>query len=181
MEFLSVVGFCGKIGSGKTTAAFYLCDTHYYMRTRFAQPLKNMLRALGCSEAEIDGDKKQQPCDLFGGKTPREAMQLLGTEWGRAIYPDIWVHAWYRGLKGKRIVADDVRFPNEAEVIHELGGRVIGLRRGTPDKKFDGHASEAMAFEPDVWIDNNGTVEELYEKLEAVLADHVARLPKEEP
>jgi hypothetical protein len=169
MMLESIVGFSGKIGSGKTTAALYLCDKHYYMRTRFAEPLKNMLRALGCSEAEIDGAKKQEPCDLFGGKTPRLAMQLLGTEWGRALYPDIWVMAWYRSLRSKRVVADDVRFPNEADAVRELGGIVIGLRRGALVSEFDNHASEAMDFEPDVWIDNNGTTEELYDKLDSFL------------
>ena len=164
----SVVGFCGKIGSGKTTAAFFLCDKYNYKRTRFAEPLKNMLRALGCSEAEVDGDLKQEPCSLFGGKTPREAMQLLGTEWGRALDSDIWVRAWERGLRGTRVVVDDVRFPNEAASIRGLGGLVIGLRRGTPDKSFDGHASEAVRFEPDVWIDNNGTLVELSQQIELV-------------
>ena len=169
MKEMSVVGFAGKIGSGKTTAAFYLCDKYFYHRTRFADPLKRMMRALGCSEAEIDGEKKHEPCALFGGKTPREAMQLLGTEWGRTLDPDIWVRAWARDLRSHRIVVDDVRFPNELAAVHELGGKVIGLKRGEPSAQFNSHASEAIAFEPDVWIDNNGTTEELYKNIEAFL------------
>ena len=31
----------------------------------------------------IDGDLKEAPTPLFEGRTPRHAMQTLGTEWGR--------------------------------------------------------------------------------------------------
>ena len=42
-----------------------------------------MLYQLGLGEAHIEGALKEVPCELLGGKTPRYAMQTLGTEWGR--------------------------------------------------------------------------------------------------
>ena len=82
------------------------------------------MAAIGLSAEQIDGSLKETPCDLLCGKTPRQAMQLLGTEWGRdLISPDFWVSAWSaavdRALTGGAIgiVADDCRFLNEVAAI----------------------------------------------------------------
>ena len=84
-----LIGFCGAAGAGKTHAATLLARDWGYSRVRFAGPLKAMLHALGLTEADTDGAAKDQPADLLGGRTPRHAMQTLGTEWGRAlISPD---------------------------------------------------------------------------------------------
>jgi hypothetical protein len=67
--------------------------------------------------------------EYLAGGTSRLAQQLLGTEWGRAIHPDIWVRTWMRSIAClDRVVVDDVRFLNERRMIHELGGIVIELR-----------------------------------------------------
>lgn len=124
-----IIGFAGRAGAGKTTAALHLVEHHGFERVRFAGPLKAMMRALGCTEEEVDGALKEAPCALLGGRTPRQAMQWLGTEWGRdLIAPDLWTRAWEHAVAGKpRVVADDVRFPNEAATIRRLGGRVIRI------------------------------------------------------
>jgi hypothetical protein len=124
-----VIGFAGRAGAGKTTAALHLVRHHGFERVRFAGPLKAMMRALGCTEEEVDGALKEMPCALLGGRTPRQAMQWLGTEWGRdMIAPDLWTRAWEHAVAGKpRVVADDVRFPNEVAAIRRLGGRVIRI------------------------------------------------------
>jgi hypothetical protein len=66
----------------------HLVNHRGFARVRFAGPLKAMMAALGCTNAEIDGDRKEVPCDLLGGKSPRWAMQTLGTEWGRKLIGD---------------------------------------------------------------------------------------------
>src|SRR6516164_9279263 len=94
----AVVGFAGRMHSGKTTAALELIR-YGFVRVRFAGPLKSMLHALGLTPAELDGDLKEQPCALLGGVTPRHAQQTLGTEWGRAcITPEVWVNAWLHAV-----------------------------------------------------------------------------------
>lgn len=122
-----IIGLLGIAGSGKTLVAKHLVDEYGYHRTRFADPLKTMLRALGLTEAEVDGDHKMRPMERFGGVTPRHMMQTLGTEWGRRrIHPDLWVDAWkvaVANLPGP-IVVDDVRFPNEAAAVWAMGGEV---------------------------------------------------------
>lgn len=146
--FPPVIGFCGPAGHGKTTAALFVvasCPDFY--RISFADPIRQMLQALGLSAADLSTGK-QQPHPLLGGKTPRHAMQTLGTEWGRhAIDPEIWLRcARERALAiicaGGRVVFDDVRFDNEAQTIRGLGGIVVGVRRPSAPLLV-GHSSEA--------------------------------------
>ena len=130
----TIIAFTGLAGAGKSTAAFHLVKSRGFERVRFAGPLKAMMAALGCTQAEIDGDRKELPCDLLGGKTPRHAMQTLGTEWGRdLIQPDLWIRAWRHAVDalpaGVPVVVDDCRFPNEADAIKAAGGLLVRIER----------------------------------------------------
>src|SRR5690606_21287800 len=114
-----VVAFTGRAGSGKSTASRYLVERHGYQLVKFAGPLKAMMRALGLGDRHIEGDDKELPCALLSGKTPRHAMQTLGTEWGRnCIGENFWVDLWtYHASQHERVVVDDCRFANEARAI----------------------------------------------------------------
>lgn len=158
----TVIAFTGLAGSGKSTAALHLVKNHGFERVRFAGPLKAMLAALGCTPAEIDGDRKEVPCDLLGGKTPRHAMQTLGTEWGRdLIAPDLWIRAWEAAcakvLAGKPIVVDDCRFPNEAEAIRRAGGVIVQIKRPGAGTTAAGHVSEAHHLPALTIVSNTST------------------------
>lgn len=173
-----IIGFCGLAGAGKSTAALHLVEAAGAQRVRFAGPLKDMMRALGLTDREVDGDLKERPCDLLGGKTPREAMQTIGTEWGRdMISPDLWVGAWSRRAAPllaegvSLIVADDVRFLNEAAAIWALGGKVCMVRRpGAGSAVSSGHPSEALRFPWDFEIVNDGDLERLHAQAETLAA-----------
>lgn len=166
--FRQIVGIAGYIGAGKTTAAQALVRDCGFVRVRFAGPLKAMLAALGLTPEQLDGAEKERPCDILCGRTPRHAQQTLGTEWGRQIVgDDIWINAWeasacaaldYGDAKG--VVADDVRFANEADRIRRLGGIVVAVSRPGVTRS-SGHASEDLPFTPDAEIVNDGTPEHL--------------------
>lgn len=87
----------------------------------------------------------------------REFLQNFGTEAHRDVFdPDFWVNAllptgyadpltpkWWKNFEDDTIFAviTDVRFPNEAQRIKELGGVIFEIHRGG-DPTGDTHSSE---------------------------------------
>lgn len=142
-----LIGLVGLKGSGKDTAASALSG---YENVKMAGPLKGMLRSLlryqGVDEIAIDrmidGDLKEEPSAYLGGRSPRFAMQTLGTEWGRQIMADdLWIRlAEARAALFDRVVITDVRFPNEAAMIKRLGGVLVRVERA--GLTTEAHASE---------------------------------------
>lgn len=153
-----LIGFTGRKGSGKDTAATALTARGFHLQ-KFADPLKDMLRALlrfqGVSEETIErmmeGDLKELETPFLGGRSPRRAMQTLGTEWGREIVNgDLWVNVAVRAAhQRERVVFADIRFPNESAAIRNAGGCVYRITRGalTDD---DAHVSERLIDELEV-------------------------------
>lgn len=162
-----IIGLVGHIGAGKSEVARILSDQRGFVRLKFAYQLKNMLKALGLTPREIEGDLKEQPCAILGGRTPRHAMITLGTEWGRNMLdPDLWVRAAMRDVdvwRATSFVFDDVRFPNEADAILKRGGLIWRVIRPTIASIHAGHESEVgqSAIKASRVICNDGTLEEL--------------------
>jgi hypothetical protein len=171
-----IIGFCGPLGSGKTTAANHLIEAHGFTRHRLAGPLKAMMRALGLSERHTDGDLKEVPCDLLGGKTPRNAMQTLGKEWGRdLVSATLWVDAWKATMPDGDLVVEDVRFPNEPKLIRSLDdlGILIHVARPMKDDLERAHSSENQdlgAFDHE--IVNEGSITDLQAAVDRVVAGY---------
>jgi hypothetical protein len=103
-------------------------------------------------------------------------MQTLGTEWGRScIHPELWIMVAAGAVEqqqklGRDVVIDDVRFPNEAEMVHRLGGELWLVDR--PGVVYEGeHASEGALADvlPDVVVNNSGSLEHLREVVAALL------------
>lgn len=168
-----IIGLCGPAKSGKSLAAQYLENNHGFARVRFAGPLKAMLAALGLTHDEIEGELKEKPSALLGGKTPRHAMITLGTEWGRdLIDPNLWINAWRRNVDrlptGTPVVVEDCRFANEAIAIRIRDGGLVRLSRNGAGIGVS-HPSEAENFVPDMRLENNGTPEMLCDKLAALV------------
>lgn len=147
-----LVGLIGRKGSGKDTAALALLPKGY-ANVKFAGALKDMLRCLLLTqgvdaktvERMIEGDLKEEPTSLLGGRTPRYAMQTLGTEWGREIMDDaLWVDiAIRKALQGPTVITD-VRFPNEMAAIKRAGGVCIGIKANWLSAQAGEHESEAL-------------------------------------
>jgi hypothetical protein len=173
-----VIGFQGLAGSGKSTAAKILAREFNFARKPFAYPIKAMLAALGVPTENLDGSRedKEVRLPILNGYTPRYAMQTLGTEWARAhLGEDFWINWWKQGVDiiPGDIVADDVRFDNEVDMIRSLGGVVIRLRReGSGDRINPSHASEQLYRLPyDKMIVNDGDEETLRTALAAVVEE----------
>ena len=163
--------------SGKSTVARCLAARGYAIRP-FASPLKEMIATFlySCGHSyeyihDVLYVNKETVIESFG-VTGRHLMQTLGTEWGRqCVLPDVWLRHWALRVEGAPyVVVDDVRFPNEAQLLIELGGEM--WRVGRPGvERISGHASEGGL---DAWphftqyIVNNGTLTELYDAIAAI-------------
>jgi hypothetical protein len=191
-----IIGITGKAGAGKSLAAnWFLRNHNMAMKLAFARPLKRMLyelirEAIPKNWHEKPGDYienailKETPIPFLGNHTARHLMQTLGTEWGRdAVHPDFWVNiaaGKVERLLGSsfhksdtvplKAIFDDLRYANEAALVHRYGGVVLRIERPGAEKPaaVDSHASEAQSFEPDVILVNDGTPEDLEQKLAAL-------------
>jgi hypothetical protein len=190
-----IVAFVGLIGAGKDTAADALPGA---VRLAFADPIKDAVAAMfEWDRALLDGKTPESRAwreapivDLAAGLqrtdfTPRRALQLFGTEVGRAISPAIWTCLLARRLPtGDGVVfITDARFSDEIAVIREMGGTIIHIQRD-PERetqirdlvatgRLDGlHRSEYdwMAVPPDHTIRNEGTRAQLHAAVLEVVA-----------
>lgn len=168
---MQLIALTGPIGAGKSTAADYLIHQYGFTLLKFAHPLKRMLMAFGLTYEELEGAKKEIANPLLLGKTPRHAMQTLGTEWGRRLIGEnLWTNAWLADIKRAeidKIVVDDARFPNEFDLVKNLGGEIWSvLRKPTqPDytHESEGHFRKLL---PHKFINNNGTIWQLRRELD---------------
>jgi len=151
-----LIGLAGTIDSGKSFAASHLVENHGFEVRKLAGPLKAAMRAFGLTDEHIEGELKEAPCEILCGKTPRYAMQTIGTDWGRRIIgDDLWIRLWRHQLPDRPVVTDDVRFENEAEAVRLAGGIVVRLLQAAD--MADGepaHESEALNFTPDFTVFN---------------------------
>lgn len=167
-----LIGLTGKARSGKDTVGDWLETEIGFQRVAFAGALKEGLATmLGLSERHVHGDLKETVLPEFG-KSPRQMMQSLGTEWGRmCVCEDIWLivaknKVEYLMSKGYSVVLTDVRFDNEAALVREMGGEVWHIQRDAA-QKVNAHQSEAgvAKLEGDFLLENNSTLDSLYAKI----------------
>jgi hypothetical protein len=121
-----IIGICGAAGAGKDTVAARLEAAHGFWRLAFADPIYQMISAMTGLPVDALRDRTAKEALLPIGKSPRELLQSLGTEWGRnMVSEDIWIRiALERASRRSRAVISDVRFDNEAEAILAAGGSV---------------------------------------------------------
>ena len=136
--------------------------------------LSDMLSHLGYSEEliahHIYVDKEAVLPEL--GVSARHLLRTLGTEWGReCVSPTVWLDVWLaKALRKSFVVVDDVRFKNEADLIHLLGGQMWRITRPGVVRNTE-HASEGGL---DGWthftcdIVNAGTISDLLNGLPKV-------------
>lgn len=141
-----LLGIHGKAMAGKDTLAGFFCDYHGFLKYSFASPIKEACRVMfGWNDRHLYGDLKEVVDPRFGF-SPRQAMQTLGTDWGRNILvDDIWIRCAQKFIdSNENVVIADVRFDNEAEFILKNNGKLIHIIRPSQEMiKLSGHASEA--------------------------------------
>lgn len=124
--------------------------------------------------------------------TPRWVLQYWGTDVCRYNFHDeIWIASLeYKLLNSKdSIVISDVRFPNEVVAIRRAGGKLVCIERGPKPEWYKDarsgsdtmrqywprvHPSEYswVNTEFDLLLNNNGTVEDLYQQVKSLVLDY---------
>lgn len=172
---MNILAFNGAMGSGKSTAIERLIEIHEgrVVNVKFAQPLYDMQEMIYRRIQDVH----QRPESFI---KDRKLLQWLGTEWGRGINENLWVRLWKKrvedvhfGMKNALIVCDDVRFDNEAQVIKDLGGKVVHIFCTRTAQRIDvkagiaNHSSEAGIDEKliDMMVVNDGTVPEFRDNI----------------
>lgn len=195
---LKVIGFAGPAQNGKDTCADFLVDKFGYTKYGMADPLKEMLYVLNpdisykhlIENSDIHQTIFKEPCnksanlklivDTVGWEDAkqipeiRRLLQVFGTEVGREmIDEDLWVNLADRFIHNHTATTiAGVRFPNEAELIRKHNGIIIQVIRPDTDlltKSANKHTSETSKIDPDFTIINDGTVEDLYTKLDQIV------------
>lgn len=168
-----LIGLTGAAGAGKDTVARMLVEAHGGRIAAFAGPLYDFVATITGIPAHRLADRAVKEAVIpWLGKSPRQLLQTLGTEWGRqSVSEDIWVRSLLERIKpwrdaGLLVVVTDVRFDNEADAIADAGGevwRVVrpGWRCLTEDAQK--HASEAGVSDRLValTLTNDGTLDDL--------------------
>jgi hypothetical protein len=176
-----VIGMIGKAGSGKDTVGDYLKERYGFTGLALADTLKRGVQEMFVIPDEImyDRVKREEPLPDMPDWTVRKLLQFVGTELIRNHIDD---NAWTKSLIKRyptrgNIVVTDVRFPNEVEGIRELSGcpvyfiqvtrpGYVGINVG-----IKSHASEIHELEGDFEIVNSTTIEDLYEKVDGIMAE----------
>ncbi|KKN35452.1 hypothetical protein LCGC14_0783550 [marine sediment metagenome] len=150
---MKIIGISGKKQSGKTTVTDFLeLKLQCAGQIAFADYLKEIVCVcFGTVLNKVNGSDEDKNEILSCGKSIREVLQIIGTDWFRSLDTDCWVRAYkekvaYDDGEDEEsdfldyvILTPDVRFPNEVKCIQDLGGHVIRLLRNPHN---DQHESE---------------------------------------
>lgn len=202
MSRYNIIGLCGQAGSGKDTCADLIVarSPRGVVKLAFADPLKEEVsqsfgidpiflhaQELKCikygslaihrsADIHFIDRMKEIGEDIHCLRSPRQIMQLWGTEYRRADDRDYWtekmlsyIHA-HIGYGQKIFVLSDVRFVNEAQLVLNCGGTLIMVKRGS-DKSASHESESTSSLEPlcTAILSNDKSISELEINLRSLL------------
>lgn len=195
-----VIGIAGRKQSGKSTAGKIICSMAPALAATvaYADPLKVEVFDYLWSDPQpsikevehimITGLNRPMEMLWYGDEEKvrwinnrkdelRPLLQAWGTEYRRGQRQDYWVQ------KMREFIADfnfgekdlciitDVRFPDEAALVQELGGRLIRINRNVYSL-VDPHPSEQHLTVPGIIeVDNNGSIDDLAFAMRSILCE----------
>ena len=178
MEVFMIIGILGFIGSGKGTVANILQQEHNFKTDSFASSLKDACAAIFDWPRDLlEGDTiesrtwREVTDEWWAQKlgisnfTPRLALQLIGTDSLRNhFHQDIWFLTLQNRLRKNPdadVVISDVRFPNEVQMVKDMGGILIQVVRGDDPVWFN-IAKSANAGDEDALRDMKESFPEVH-------------------
>lgn len=180
---VTCIGISGWARAGKDTIADHMVAEHGFTKQSFAAPMKDALYALNprITVNDVCNTALKTGVDVYGwddlkqhGPEIRGLLQRFGTEVGREMWGEnFWVDMAINKIPdGSKVVFADVRFPNEADAIKELGGEVWRVERfnsGPANDHISEHALDDYSF--DHLIRNYNGLESLYSTVTTILTD----------
>lgn len=203
-----VLAICGLQGAGKDTTADKLIEIAKSKglkvgKMAFADRLKDTIAVLfDLPRDQLAGFTpesrvwREQPLPKWSQRlgrstTPRNLLQQIGSELLRdQFHENIWIDCLMDSIEKSdldMVIITDCRYPNEIKSLIDNGGKIIEVKRHTPDWYYEAlnnptyipdgiHKSEYEWIRPlhclkDEYrfeIDNNGTMDELYDKIISV-------------
>lgn len=190
---MKLKALCGAAGAGKDTVADMLparklafADTLYaevaaafdetverLQRRNFKEMRQSSLALMHVDDEHedfLDFLAARGEVSLTEPRSPRQILQWWG-DYRRAQDPDYFVNAARKEVffhwAHESIVITDVRFPNEAAMVRQLGGQIWQIRRPGYEAGSTGHASDTdgSEFEPDLAIVNCGSLDYLRDQV----------------
>jgi len=165
------IGFVGKIGSGKDTAADYIIKKYGFISLRLSDVIADELMQLGTENT-------------------RENKQIMGTKMRREQGEEILMRKLFEKVrKGVNYVFNGVRHPEEADFLKRKGGILIKINcnekvrfeRTRGRDKVDWMEFEIMErresertidkIRTDFSVDNNGTLESFHKQLDKLIKE----------
>lgn len=194
----TIIGLVGFIGSGKGTVSDYLVNHYSFYTDSFAKSVKDVVAMIfHWPRHLLEGDTIESrifrdTVDEWWSKeleipnlTPRYLLQHIGTNVFRDHFNKyIWIATVkYRlSTNGNDVVISDARFPNEIQMIRDMGGHIVRIKRGVdPTWSIeymingiippDTHESEYLWLNHnfDYTLYNDTTTEDLYKQVDKLL------------
>ena len=183
---MKLIALCGAAGAGKDTVADMLparklafADTLYAEVAEAWGVEQHVLRCRETKESWL-GALQLQHCtdelfrawyfstvdmvDWSAPNSPRQILQWWG-DYRRAQDSDYFVRVTEQHVCNGLgpIVITDVRFPNEAARVRQLGGQIWQIKRPGYEAGGTGHASDTdgSEFGPDLVVTNGESLEDL--------------------
>ena len=163
------VAIGGRMQVGKTTAADRLVERHGFVKYALAAPIKEI------AEGAFGWDGRK---DARG----RRLLQEVGTV-GRNYQGDIWLDRFAARLAAEtppRAVVDDLRLEREERYLRKLGFACVLVMRpaelipaveGAEEARGHETETEIGRLDVDAMIDNSGSFDDLYERLDRLVAE----------
>lgn len=190
-----LIGFGGKLRSGKDTVADYLVAEYGWVKLNMSAPLHEAMLALNplvpIEFRYATGHWRYRDLVDKVGYTEakenpevRRLLQALGTEVGRNMFSEtVWTDIAAGNIdqlrdQGLNVAITGIRFPNEVDMIHQSRGHggpgeLIWVERPETDDTSS-HATHASESMDSSWFDqvihNVGTLEDLYDIVDKKLA-----------
>ena len=178
-----IIGLTAAKGSGKDL--FWKCvNKHFnqngsWNRVAFADPIKHKISNLFNIDLKgLEQLKRDNKVDIVS-----TSGQIYGTVSGRDFVRNIgmlmrdyddtqfnrYVESQFIEQPESNFIVTDVRFQNEADLIHQYHGVIVKIER--PGYGYDHHVTESGLIIPDYTIYNNGTISQFDEMVVRTIAD----------